>query len=251
MRDLHTIRTPENVSFEFELAGLGSRGLAWALDAAAMAILIAAAVLIRVLFGLVIDGFASAFFVVALFAIHWGYSAVLEWRWHGQTVGKRLVGLRVLSSRGTPIGFAQAAVRNLLRLVDLLPAGYLVGAISVLCDVQARRLGDIAADTVVVRVRRSERPAPMVTAADRYNSFARDPGLIHAARSITAPERDAMLGLAMRRERLPLPVRHALFAKLAGHLERRLGILRPAYFSEERFVLNVTAVALERSEEFL
>jgi uncharacterized RDD family membrane protein YckC len=247
MRDLHAIRTPENVTFEFELAGLGSRGLAWGIDVCAMAVLISLAMLLSLAFGVFLGGFAKALRFVALFVIQWGYGAGLEWRWQGQTLGKRVVGLRVLSFHGTPITFAQAAVRNLLRIVDILPVGYLVGALSVLCDRHARRFGDIAADTVVIRARRSERPAAMMTQADRYNSFARDPVIAHAARAITAPERDAMLGLALRREHLPLSVRHALFGKLATHLEQRLGIRRPAYVSEERFVLNVTAIALDHT----
>lgn len=249
MRDLHAIRTPENVIFEFELAGLATRGLAWAVDVGVMAVLISLAALLSSLFGLVLAGFAKALYFVALFAIQWGYGAALEWRWNGQTVGKRLVGVRVLSSHGTAITFAQAAVRNLLRLFDILPAAYLVGAASVLMHPRARRFGDIAADTVVVRTRRSERPAAIVAPQDRYNSFARDPRVAYAARRITAPERDTMLALALRREQLPLAVRHQLFVKLARHLEQRLGVTRPEYFSEERFVLNVTAVALQPDEQ--
>jgi len=249
MRDVHSIRTPENVVFEFELAGLASRALAWLIDLLAMAALISVAALLVSVFGLVLAGFAKALYFVLAFAIQWGYGATLEWRWHGQTLGKRLVGLRVLSSYGTPITFGQAVVRNLLRVVDLLPAVYLLGGLSALCDKSARRFGDIAADTVVVRTRHATRPAAIAAPSGRHNSFARDASITHAARAVTAPERDAMLALALRREQLPLAVRHALFAKLAGHLERRLGFQRPAYFSEERFVLNLTAIALERDGE--
>jgi uncharacterized RDD family membrane protein YckC len=248
MRDLHAIRTPENVTFEFELAGLATRAMAWVIDIATMAALFAAATLVFSVFGLVVAGFAKALYFVALFAIQWGYGALLEWRWSGQTLGKRVLGVRVLSSHGTPITFAQAAVRNLLRLVDILPIGYLVGAVSVLVHRRARRFGDIAADTVVVRTRRSERPAAITAPSDRYNSLERDTRLAHAAWRISAPERDAMLALTLRREQLPLPVRHRLFAKLATHLEQRLGLSRPAYFSEERFVLNIAAVAFARDE---
>jgi uncharacterized RDD family membrane protein YckC len=244
MRDLHSIRTPENVVFEFELAGVASRAVAWGVDMLAMGILLSLATLLVYLFGFVLAGFARALYVVLAFAIQWGYGALLEWRWHGQTLGKRAIGLRVLSFHGMPITFGQAAVRNLLRLIDMLPAGYLVGALSALCDRRGRRFGDIAADTVVVRTRRSARPAAMTTPADRYNSFAKDAAIAHAARAVTAPERDAMIGLFLRREQLPLAVRHVLFAKLAAHLEQRLGVQRPAYFSEERFVLNLTSVAL-------
>jgi uncharacterized RDD family membrane protein YckC len=248
MRDLHSIRTPENVVFEFELAGVASRAAAWGIDVLAMGALLSVATLLASLFGLVLAGFAKALYVVLAFAIQWGYGALLEWRWHGQTLGKRVVGMRVLSSQGMPITFGQAALRNLLRLVDLLPGVYLVGALSALCDKRGRRFGDVAADSVVVRTRRSARPAAMTAPADRYNSFAKDPNIAHAAQAVTAPERDAMIGLFLRREQLPLAVRHALFAKLAGHLERRLGVQRPAYFSEERFVLNLTSIALTRDD---
>lgn len=246
MRDLHAVRTPENVVFEYELAGLASRALAWGIDLAVMAALVLLAGMLSSLFGLVLAGFAKALYFVALFAIQWGYGAFFEWRWDGQTFGKRVLRIRVLSAGGVPIGFGQAALRNLLRVLDILPGAYLLGAVCVLSDARARRFGDMAADSVVVRTRRSERPAEIVAPSDRYNSFVNVPWLTHAARTITAPERDAMLGLAFRRERLPLSVRHELFAKLARHLERRLEVQRPEYLSDERFVLNVTAALLQR-----
>ena len=246
LRDLHAIRTPENVVFEFELAGVGARALAWSIDLVAMGALISVAAVLASIFGLVVAGFAKALYFVLAFAIQWGYGATLEWRWGGQTFGKRVVGLRVLSFHGTPVSFGQAVIRNLLRIIDILPGGYLVGGMTALCDKSTRRLGDIAAGTVVVRARQATRPAAITAPVDRYNSFARDANIAHAARAVTAPERDAMLGLSLRREELPLAVRHELFAKLAAHLEARLGIQRPAYFSAERFVLNLAAIALER-----
>ena len=117
-------------------------------------------------------------------------------------------------------------------------------ALAALIDRQGRRLGDVAAGTVVVRQRRSPQPSAVMAHVDRYNSFVTDPRVIHASQRITAPERDAMIDLSLRRETLPLAVRYALFSKLARHLEARLGIERPTIFSEERFVLNLTAVAL-------
>ena len=176
----------------------------------------------------------------------WGYGAVLEWRMLGQTPGKRLLGLRVLTFQGTTIGFGQAALRNLVRVVDILPACYLTGGVSALIDRHGRRLGDLAAGTVVIRQRSSPRPSAVLAPVDRYNSFSHDQTLAHAAERISAPERDAMIGLAVRREHLPVVVRYALFSKLCAHLERRLGVARPDYLSEERFVLNLTALALAR-----
>ena len=246
MRDLYAIRTPENVTFEFELAGLASRALAWAVDVIAIAVLSGLAMLCASLFGVVFAGLAEALYLVLAFLIQWGYGALFEWRMLGQTLGKRLLGLRVLSLAGTTITFAQAAVRNLVRIVDILPGCYLVGGCSAMLDRHGRRLGDLAAGTLVVRQRSSPRPSAVLPPVDRYNSFSHDQSLAHAAERITAPERDTMIGLAMRREGLPVVVRYALFSKLASHLERRLGVTRPDHLSEERFVLNLTAIVLQR-----
>jgi uncharacterized RDD family membrane protein YckC len=246
MRDLYSIRTPENVTFDFELAGLGSRALAWSVDVLAMGILTAFALVCAKLFGIVFAGLANALYLVLAFAIQWGYGALLEWRLLGQTLGKRLLGLRVISLQGTTITFGQAAVRNLVRIVDILPGCYLVGGVSALLERHGRRLGDLAAGTLVVRQRSSPRPAAVLAPVDRYNSFSHDQTLAHAAERITAPERDTMIGLAVRREGLPVVVRYALFAKLARHLERRLALARPNHLSEERFVLNLTAIVLQR-----
>jgi uncharacterized RDD family membrane protein YckC len=244
VRDLLTIRTPENVSFEFELAGLASRAAAWLIDVLVMGVMLMAAIMGVSLFGVVAGGLAVALYFVLAFVVQWGYGAVCEFRFGGQTLGKRAVGIRVLQAAGTPITWSQAAVRNLVRVVDALPVVYLAGACSALLDEHGRRLGDIAAGTVVVRQRRSPQPSAVVAPVDRYNSFVTDPTVIHASQRITAPERDAMIELSLRRETLPLAVRYALFSKLARHLEGRLGIERPGFFSEERFVLNLTAVAL-------
>lgn len=244
MRDLLTIRTPENVSFEFELAGVSSRALAWGIDLVIMGMMLMFAIVVVGLFTVVAGGLAVALYFVLAFVVQWGYGAVCEYQFGGQTVGKRAVGIRVLQASGTRITWSQAAVRNLVRVVDALPIVYLAGGLCALLDEHGRRLGDIAAGTVVVRLRRSPRPSAVVATIDRYNSFVTDPLVIHACQRITAPERDAMIDLSLRRETLPLAVRYSLFSKLARHLEQRLGIERPSIFSEERFVLNLTAVAL-------
>lgn len=240
----YVIRTPENVTFEFELAGIGARALAWLIDVMVMgAILLAAAQIVTPLSN-ALGGFANAIFFVIVFAVQWWYGAILEWWWGGQTVGKRLVGLRALSERGVRLSFVQAVIRNLVRIVDLLPGLYLVGGTAALVDTHRRRLGDLAAGTIVVRERQTPAPTAVVPASERYNSFVDDPSVALAVRRITAPERDAMVSLSLRRERLPLAVRRELFARLAGHLEKRIGVQRPSYFSEEKYVLNLTAVAL-------
>jgi uncharacterized RDD family membrane protein YckC len=241
MRDVHTVRTPENVVFEHELAGLTARALGLLIDILVMSTLVGLAALTCAVFGVVLAGFARALYFVALFAIQWGYAVVLEWRWHGQTIGKRIAGTRVLASTGLEISFGQAALRNLLRMVDILPGGYLLGAVSALLDGRGRRLGDIAADTLVVRVERGIRLKEILGDNQRASVSEQDSAWTHATGAMTAPERELLIDLVERREQLPLSVRHDLFAKLAHRLESRLGLSRPEFLSDERFLLNLAA----------
>lgn len=245
----YVIRTPENVTFEFELAGIASRALAWLIDVLVMAALIVAAAQVAGVFVPFAGGLAGALLFIAGFVVLWWYQTLFEWWWGGQTLGKRLVGLRTLSADGVRIGFTQSVVRNLVRVVDMMPGLYLVGGVSALLDGHGRRLGDLAAGTIVVRVRRTLAPSAIVPPSERYNSFIDDPSVALAVRRITAPEREAMVGLSLRRDLLPLPVRRELFARLAAHLEDRLRVPRPPFFSEEKYVLNLTAVALARGTE--
>lgn len=171
--DSYDLRTPEQVDLQYDLAGLGSRFMAMAVDmliqGAVVAALVAVfglgaavfAVSFRDLFGrdgaLVLSvGVAVAVLLVFLFT--WGYFLVFELVWNGQTPGKRVAGIRVLTTRGEPVTLVHALVRNLLRLVDILPTSYMVGAISILVTRRGQRLGDLAAGTVVVRERHAELP---------------------------------------------------------------------------------------------
>jgi uncharacterized RDD family membrane protein YckC len=247
VRAVYVIRTPENVTFEFELAQIGSRAAAWAIDLLVMFVLIASVGQLLQSFVPLAGGFALMLLSVAVFLVQWWYSALLEWWWGGQTIGKRVIGIRTLTERGIRLSFAQAVIRNLVRIADILPVLYLTGGLSVLLDRHGRRLGDLAAGTIVVRERKTPAPSVVVPPSERYNSFVDDPSIALAVRRITAPERDVMVSLSLRREQLPLPVRRELFARLASHLEERLGVARPPFFSEEKYILNLTAVALART----
>jgi len=130
-RDSLTIRTPEGIEFSLPLAGPFSRMLAVLIDLAVVAA--AGSVLEKLLAPLLIFGqdLANALGIVAYFAISLAYAGVAEWIWRGQTVGKRLMGLRVVDASGLRLEPAQVVVRNLMRLVDMLPILYLTGGISV------------------------------------------------------------------------------------------------------------------------
>jgi uncharacterized RDD family membrane protein YckC len=167
----YTIDTPENVRFGYEVAGIGSRFIAALIDHALIIILliginIAIVVAINSLAGesSSVDasgldqseenwavGIALAIYALLNFAILWGYYMLFEWLWHGQTLGKRIVHIRVVRVDSAPVGFAAVAVRNLVRLVDFLPVGYGAGVVTMFCNRQSRRLGDFAAGTLVVK----------------------------------------------------------------------------------------------------
>jgi hypothetical protein len=128
--------------------------------------------------------------------------------------------------------------------VDFLPIVYGVGGTTALLDPKGRRLGDLAAGTVVVQERRAPRPASFLPPSERHNTFASDPAVLLAARRITPPEREILVALCLRREQLPISVRHELFEDLAAHLSDRLGLPRPPFFSAEKFAVQLAAIVL-------
>jgi uncharacterized RDD family membrane protein YckC len=158
---LHTVLTPEYVEFRFTLAGLYSRFLAWLVDALLVlggtGALLSGLSLVMAAF----PGFASALGIVLYFLVDWGYGIALETAWSGQTVGKKLLGLRVIQRSGVRIGFHHAALRNLARPVDRLPLLYLVGGVTALLSGSTQRLGDMLAGTLVVRERRLQAPSAL------------------------------------------------------------------------------------------
>ena len=230
--------------FELELAGVAERTLAWVIDVMVMAALVTVILVAASFYEKFEKGVAQAFAIVGVFLVQWWYGALFEWFANGQTPGKRALRLRTISADGLRIRFLQSVVRNLMRIVDLIPGLYLAGGMAMLLDGSQRRLGDFAAGTIVVRAPRAVIPADVVPEDERYNSFVNDPLVAHAVRRISPKEREVMVSLSLRREELPIAVRHQLFAELAGHLHEKLGVARPSFFSEEKYVLNLTAVLL-------
>src|SRR5450631_3228964 len=109
------------------------------------------------------------------FAIYWGYFAIFEIVWKGQTPGKRYTGIRVIKESGRPINAFDAIGRNLMRAVDGLPGIYGVGLVCMMCNQQSRRLGDFVAGTVVVHEKPTEDVRPSWNTSDQGASAA--PGL--------------------------------------------------------------------------
>jgi uncharacterized RDD family membrane protein YckC len=168
--DRLNIATPENVAFDYQVAGIGSRFLGALVDTLLLVLLqlvvqITLIAIFAILRNLSLETietdmtwFAAAFGLVG-FAFFWGYYIYFETAWNGQTPGKRLAGLRVIRSDGSPITLSEAVIRNLIRLVDFLPIAYGIGVLSMFIDRHSRRLGDLAAGTLVIR----DRSAPTLS----------------------------------------------------------------------------------------
>jgi uncharacterized RDD family membrane protein YckC len=240
-----SIETPEGVVFSFELATPVSRALAWALDAAAIA---AGSSLIGSLckgFNLVNADFAAALSTVLFFVISVVYGILLEWRWRGQTLGKRVLGLRVLDIHGMRLQLSQIVLRNLLRFVDTLPAFYLVGGTSCLLSRNAQRLGDLAANTIVARERKPEEPDLDEIAPAKYNSLLAYPHLAARLRSLVTPGAAAMAVQAVtRRDGYDPVARVQLFAELAAHFRGLVEFPEQALegVTDEQYVRSVLRV---------
>ncbi len=153
------VETPDHVVLRYDLAGGGNRGYAALVD-----FLLATLVVIGAIFAFEtlnerLRGSALQFFgiwVLLTFATTWAYFILLEWLWQGQTVGKRLFGLRVIRDDGAPAGFVAVLIRNLVRIIDFLPGFYGLGLLFIIVTTRSQRLGDIAAGTYVVRAPRPE-----------------------------------------------------------------------------------------------
>ena len=152
------VQTPEQIQFQFELAGMGARGLAFLID---LAIRLGIVSVVSMVIGLatswISEGFSTGLMLLLLFVVEWGYGTILEWRFNGRTPGKAALGLRVLRTDGVSIDFIRSAMRNLLRAADMLPLFYTAGVLTMFISGTQRRLGDLAADTMVVR----EKKAPL------------------------------------------------------------------------------------------
>lgn len=166
----YTIDTPENVTFGYEVVGIGSRFVAAVIDTLILSAgLIVIGIVISIILAMIDDananleslfttqesdwvtGLIVAIAILINFSVLWGYFIFFELLWNGQSPGKRVAKIRVVRTDGNPVGFLQSAVRNLVRLVDFLPTAYGFGLITMFFNQNSRRLGDFAAGTIVIR----------------------------------------------------------------------------------------------------
>ena len=240
-----TIRTPEGVQFSLLLAGPGVRLLALVLDL--MCVGAISDFVSRVLRALLVFNadLAGAVLTIAYFTISLLYWMGLEWFWRGQTVGKRVLKLRVMDAGGGRLEPGQIILRNVLRFVDMLPAFYLLGAAASLCNRRLQRLGDLAAGTVVVRLEELTAPDLGQLLGSKFNSMMGQRRLAARLRQKTPPDlAAAALDALVRRDQLDPEARVKVFSELALRF-RSLATFPPEdveFMADEQYVRNAVEI---------
>ena len=271
------ILSAENVSFSVETAGLGSRLAAWSVDTAIQ--------LLVALFGLIAVGgleyyvgisnfippilqsVGQALLIILGFLLFFGYYFFFEWRWEGQTPGKRFFGLRVTMTDGLPLSLWPAMIRNIVRVVDFMPMFYGFGAVLCLSNSLNQRAGDLAAGTIVVVEGKREKARKTLTMRQAVDSFLQaattipgteqsapyqdeelsveaiksvDPEAIALARTLSREDYELARDFLTRRETLPVVARGRLANSLATRLATKMKVEAP--IDVEVFIADVVSM---------
>ncbi len=239
------IKTPEGITFSFQLAGPVVRGLAWAVDFLVIIVISQGVGFLGRIAGIISDDLAAAVATLGYFIVSIGYGVAAEWVWRGQTIGKRLVRLRVMDAQGLRLQFHQILIRNLLRFVDMLPGFYLVGGLACSFSRRAQRLGDLAANTIVVHNTRHAEPDLDQLLAGKFNSLRQHPHLEARLRQrVSAAEARLALQALVRRDELEPAARVTLFADLADHFKSVVTFPPEAVeaMPDEQYIRNVVDI---------
>ena len=244
------VATGESVEFSYELAGLGSRFFAVFID---LTIQITVLIVLVLLFFWVMtavpapakastltkseEAVLSAIGVIAIFLLFFGYFIIFEWLWNGRTPGKRLLGIRVVRDGGFPLDFTASAIRNIVRIVEFSIGFYVVSAVSTLLSPSNRRLGDMAAGTIVVRDNRYERAAALKLGQE---SQERDDALV---RDLSPVERDLIRRYAERRANLNLAARTEVAGQIAAAIRPKLGVSFD-HIDDDHLLVHLATTAL-------
>jgi uncharacterized RDD family membrane protein YckC len=246
------IQTPEEVSFSLLIASPVSRCFAWSIDCA---LLMAVGSLIGSLSMLMAwiswDLFASVS-TLSYFIISIGYSMGAEWFWRGQTLGKRLLKLRVVDRQGFRLHASQIIIRNLLRTFDFLPLFYLLGGSVAFINRYGQRIGDIAANTIVIRIPTFKEPDLTQIQGGKYNSFKDYPHLMARLRQqITPEETQLLVNALLRRDQINPQDRILLYSEIADHLRKKVRFPDEASqgISDEQYVRNTVEVLFAKKQK--
>jgi len=237
------IETPEHVRFRFNLAGPLRRGAAYAVDTFVRFGIITAFGLMAAIGGLVSgfesSGYSGGVMLTLAFLLEWGYFVLLETLMGGQSIGKRAFGLRVVTRDGRPLGFTTSVLRNLLRAADFLPLAYALGFFVVSADRNFRRLGDLAAGTLVIAEPRRRAYSPVKVQPPTPQELGSVPANVNLSRA----ELDAIELFLRRHGTLPPTREDELAEIIAPSLAERFNV---RYRDASRFLALIYWKAIQR-----
>lgn len=217
--DHYTLETPENIEVRFDIAGLGTRFCALLIDYFIMGLLVLGLFILAIVLEFTLpspvrlmrgDMWILAILAGIAMAMMFGYFVFFEWLMRGQTPGKKSLKIRVIRDDGTPVTIHEVFVRNIVRLVDFLPGCYAVGVLFMFPSKLSKRLGDIAAGTIVIK----EEQLDYSARADKRRVLHLEP-MEHVNAELTPDERRLVSGFLQRRSELLPEARAALAGRLA------------------------------------
>ena len=229
------VLSPEKTILSFRLSGIGTRAAAHLLDIVVVVVmlLLCGIALVRI-FGMVDSSLAAGIMLFLTFALPVGYFVFLEGLWNGQTVGKKALNIRVRMTDGTPVTFAAALGRNLLRPADMLPGIYFVGLLAMFTNPRSQRLGDLVADTIVCLERK---PEPKFAIAPHSVGLHPLEPNVGDLKGMTIQEYNTLRRFADRFPELPPLVQNKLVEEVWGPIAIRRSIpsmenVHPIYLAE-------------------
>jgi uncharacterized RDD family membrane protein YckC len=242
------IDTPEQVVLELRVAGLGSRFAAVAIDTV-LQVVGYLLLLVAAFLGVFRNSPAwvrtalPVFMILGFAIVYWGYFSAFELLWDGRTPGKRIAGIRVIKNTGRPIRAYEAIARNIIRVVDFLPAMYAIGVIVMLIDSRGRRLGDFVAGTIVVHDRRD----PVTSAGGLMLSDGPDAARLAPDRAarVTSEELTLIESYLQRRFDLDPDVRDDIARQIVGRLTKTTGVEPTGSITNDEFLEMIAASARE------
>ena len=236
------ITTADAVSFSVCLATPVARALALGVD---ILVILGIQSILQGLFHILVlfdEDLFAGLLMILFFVLNFAYFIFTEWRFSGQTFGKRVLGLRVIDSRARRLTASQIIVRNLFRVLDMFPLFYAVGGLCSLLHPKFQRLGDLAAGTLVIRLPRSEMRLSTDRRDRKYNSFRSHPQIEGRLRRETTPEEVALLVEALtRRDTLDPAARIDTYRELRAYFEQKIRFPAPLRddLADEPFLRNL------------
>ncbi|MBS4194229.1 RDD family protein [Lederbergia citri] len=261
--DRINIKTPEYVSLQFQIAGLGSRTAAYIIDQLIlMAFNIAIVIIFLIisigqpdlLFFLDLHSYLIAIIIIGIFFINWGYFFAFEYFSGGTTPGKRMMGIRVIQENGHSITLLSSFIRNLLRIIDSLPAGYFLGIMMIFFHSKHKRIGDLVAGSIVVHERKTNRKNKLspIEKEIQARGLSKNDLVIDewALKSINMKDWKLIQTYSNRFLQLPKSEKENLTKQIAGILLPKLGLEMEENIQEVEDKLLIIYLILKDDWEF-